>query len=356
MGSLAAGLAQSGEWIILARAAQGAGAAVVFSITVAMIGAVFPKQELGRAFGIFGLVATLALGLGPFVGGLVTELISWRVIFFLNLPLVVAVVVVIAAAWREPGREGPRPRFDYGGQLALMAMLLPLVLALTHGPDWGWGSPAVIALLAVAVLATPVFVLVERRSREPLIDFEVLARPLVAGCNVVVAGAQFTKIAVIVFGALYFQERLDMTPLGAGAALLTAMALTPITGSLAGSLVDRYGNRLTTLVGVAVGGVGLAWLGLFAPADEFLILVPGLLAWGASLQFFFSGPEAGVMAAVPQREQGQAGGVLTGTQMLGGSLAVAVLGGSRWERIQTMPPCSGLALPSRPRSGSPPIC
>ncbi len=105
-----------------------------------------------------------------------------------------------------------------------------------------------------------------------------------------------------------------------------------------------------------MGGVGLAWLGLFAPADEFLILVPGLLAWGASLQFFFSGPEAGVMAAVPQREQGQAGGVLTGTQMLGGSLAVAVLGGSRWERIQTMPPCSGLALPSRPRSGSPPIC
>lgn len=251
MGSLAAGLAQSGEWIILARAAQGAGAAVVFSITVAMIGAVFPKQELGRAFGIFGLVATLALGLGPFVGGLVTELISWRVIFFLNLPLVVAVVVVIAAAWREPGREGPRPRFDYGGQLALMAMLLPLVLALTQGPDWGWGSPAVIALLAVAVLATPVFVLVERRSREPLIDFEVLARPLVAGCNVVVAGAQFTKIAVIVFGALYFQEGLDMTPLGAGAALLTAMALTPITGSLAGSLIDRYGNRLTTLVGAS---------------------------------------------------------------------------------------------------------
>ncbi|MBW8060230.1 MAG: MFS transporter [Solirubrobacterales bacterium] len=325
--SLASGLAASGEWLLASRAAQGAGAAALWSTGVAMTGMVFPAGERGRAFAYYTLGGTAAMLVGPFVGGLLTEFASWRWIFFLNLPVAAGVVWVTVAAWREPPETATdRPSFDLPGLTSLSAVLLPLVLALMQAPDWGWGSPAVIVLLAAAAAALPVFLLVESRVSEPLIDIELFRRPTVVGANLVLLAAQFSKIAMIVFGALFLQDKIGMSPFEAGVAILAALAPVALTIRRAGRMTDEIGSRLPTLVGTATMTAGLAWVAIFASQESYPLLLPGLVLWGLSLPFFFTPPRAAVLDIVPLDKHGEAGGVLTTAQMLGGTLGVSLLG------------------------------
>ncbi len=326
IGSLASGLAQSGEWIIVSRVVQGVGAAGMWSTGIGMTASVFGPSERGKAFAYYGFGGTIALCLGPFVGGLLTELASWRWIFFINLPIAAGVIAVMVAAWREPERTAPRPAFDYRG-LALSALVLvPLVLGLMQGPDWGWDSTSVLALFAIAILALPAFVWLELRAAAPLIDVRLLRQKTVVASNVALAAAQFSKMSVIIFGALFLQDRLGMSPLEAGAALLAATAAVAIGLVPSGRLTDQHGARLPTLLGVSGMVIGLVWLAIFVPEKSYPLLLPGFVLWGASLPFFFTPPRSATMNVVPEEKHGEAGGVLTTSQMLGGTLGISILG------------------------------
>ena len=198
---------------------------MIFPLALAIIAAVFPAEERGKALGIVSMIATFFIAAGPFVGGLFTELLSWRWIFWVNLPFVAAIGLIVMVAWREPVREAQRPRFDVVGLVVLIAGLDSLVLAVVQGPVWGWSDPLVLVLLAVGFVVLVVFVLIERRIEEPLVDMDLFLNATFSGSAAVMFTGQFVKLAVFVFGSLYLQDVLKMSPLGAGVTLLAAVVL-----------------------------------------------------------------------------------------------------------------------------------
>jgi MFS family permease len=164
LASLAACLAQDGVWLITARLAQGVGAAMIFPATAAMITAVFEPSQRGMALGVFGAIGGGFFALGPTVGGGFTEILSWRWVFWINLPIVVAVALVVLVFWRDLPQRGPRPRLDVGGLIALLVGLGALVTAIMQGASWGWSAAPTLALLALAAVVLVTFVLIERRK------------------------------------------------------------------------------------------------------------------------------------------------------------------------------------------------
>jgi predicted MFS family arabinose efflux permease len=180
-------------------------------------------------------------------------------------------------------------------------------------------------LFAVSAVGLFLFLRIERRVRDPLINLELARRPTVVGANVVIFCAQFSKLAVIVFGALLLQDRLGLSALATGTVLLPAMLPQVVTSIWSGRLTDRLGPRRPMLAGVAVMIVALVWLAVFS-SHGYLMLVPGFLLWGVSLPFLFNPGYTTILNSVPAGQRGEASGVTSTGRQLGGALAVAVLG------------------------------
>lgn len=328
VGSVGAGLAQGEAWILAARAVQGAGAAILYPLGFAMTGIAFSDRERGTGIAVAGVISAVLAATGPFVGGLLTDVASWRWIFFVNIPLLIAVAVVVTAAWREPERGSARASFDGRGLVVLAFFLVPLVLGLMQAPVWGWGSTAVLLLLALSGVALAAFIWTERRVAEPLLELGQLRRPTVVGANLAYFASQFSKIAVLVFGALFLQDRLGFSPLLAGTAMLATVVPWLVTGVWSGLLTDRYGPRLPTLAGVAALVGSLAWLAVTVSAESYFLLLPGLILWGLALPLVLNPAVTAVLSAVAAEQRGEATGVMSTGRQLGGALAVAVLGAS----------------------------
>lgn len=195
LSSLACGFADSGVWLIAARGFQGVGAAVIFPSSLAMVTMAFPENQRGLALGIYGAIGTVFLALGPFVGGLLTDVASWRWIFWINPPVVLAVALIVLAAWIEPPRAGARQRVDRTGLVLLVAGLSMVVFATMEGPEASWGDPIILTLLLTGLALLAGFVFVELGKPAPLIEVDLFANATFAGCNLVIFAAQFTKMA-----------------------------------------------------------------------------------------------------------------------------------------------------------------
>ena len=325
-GSVVVAVAQDSELLLAGRAIQGLGTAGILSLGISMTAIAFAEHERGVALGIYGLIGGVSAAVSPFIGGLLTDEASWRWIPILNIPFAVALIAIVAVAWREPEPDSARTAFDTPGLALLLAMMVPLVVALMQSPVWGWGSPAVISLLVASGLALVGFVRVERRAKSPLIDLELLRQPTVLGANTVVACAQFSVLTVLVFGSIYLQDRLGMSALLAGTALLAAVVPSAFTSVLAGQLSDRYGSRTPAVAGTAASFLSLVWIAFLIPVDTYLLLVPGLLVWGLALSFLFTPAQTAVMNAVPAQKRGEVAGIQTTGRQLGGTLAIAILG------------------------------
>ena len=324
LGSLACGFADSGVVLLAARGVQGLGAAVIFPASLAMVAIAFPAKQRGSAIGSAAAIGTVFLALGPLMGGFLTDALSWRWIFWVNIPFVLAIGVIVLAAWTDPPREAAAEPLDKTGLVLLVGGLCMIVFAIMQAPDWGWSDPAIWLLFVAGLVLLVVFALVERRTSTPLIEVDLFADPTFTGCNLVIFTAQYSKMAVFVFGALYLQDILDMTPLIAGLALLPTVAAQPVLAPLSGRAADRFGARWPSLFGVLALTVGMAWIGVTAPWDTYALLVPGLIAWGLALSFVFVPPRRAVMNAVSQSMQGEASGISMTSQLLGATIGMAV--------------------------------
>ena len=171
------------------------------------------------AMGVYGAIGSSCSALGPLVGGYLSDEISWRWIFWINVPIIILIVSGFLAAWREPEFEIPRPHIDYPGLVSLVLGISSLVLAIMQGADWGWGSPVIVGLFIAAAVFLIFFTVTELRVHEPLIEIDLFKNGTFSSSNLTIFTGQFTKIATMVFGALYFQEVLKMDPLRAGLAL-----------------------------------------------------------------------------------------------------------------------------------------
>ncbi len=336
--SFVGALATSGEMLIIARAFQGLGAAVVFPLSLALVMIVYPPQQRGAAIGVFGLLGTLGLALGPLSGGLLIEFLSWRWIFTVNVVAAVAIIAVIVVVWVEPSRDEDPPRLDVAGLTTLVLALGGVVMAIMQGPDWGWGSPSVIALFAVGVVSAVLFWRIESRADDPLVSVSLFRSASFSAANAGVFMGQFSKSAVLVFLPIYLQQVLGYSAIEAGLALMPGLVVNVVFAMPAGRLIDRVGWGTPLLIGL--GGLVVAHLALAAlvDVDNYLALVPLLLVWGPAVVFAFQGALTGVANAVPVEMQGQASGISNEAQMLGGVLGIAIMSalqtsGQRWDVI-----------------------
>jgi EmrB/QacA subfamily drug resistance transporter len=320
------GFAPTEGWLVASRAVQGVGAALMMPGTLSIITNAFPPQERGKAIGTWAGVSAIALALGPLVGGWLTEDVTWRAIFFINVPVAAVAVAVTLFATHESRDETASRRVDFPGIVTLTLGLTALVLALVDGNGWGWGSPRIVALLIVAVVGLVSFAVIEKRSAAPIVDFAFFRSRQFLGANVVAFSISFGMFAVFFFLALYMQNILGYSPLETGVRFLPTTVVVMVAGPIAGRLADRVGPRTPLVVGLLMVSASLAWQSRIQVDTSFVYLVPAFAVLGIGMGFTMSPMSTAAMNAVDRTKAGVASGTLSMTRMVGGTFGVAALG------------------------------
>jgi EmrB/QacA subfamily drug resistance transporter len=322
--SAAAALSPSAGALVGARAIQGAGAAIVFPLTLTLISEAFPAEKRGAAIGLWGGITGLGVAIGPVVGGAVVNGISWHWIFWLNVP--VGIVLIPLAATRLTESFGPRPQLDIPGLLLAGAGALGVTWGLIRATSSGWGSAEVLGSLAAGAAFAAAFLAWERRSKSPMIPVGLFRDRTFASANAVSLFMYAGLFGALFLMSQFFQSCLGYSPLEAGVRLLPWSMPPMFIAPIAGALADRYGNRPFMALGLALQAAGLAWVALIASPDVSYLPVGAALAIaGAGTSFCFPTVANAVVGSVPLAEAGVASGTNSTIRELGGVLGVAVL-------------------------------
>jgi EmrB/QacA subfamily drug resistance transporter len=322
--SAAAAVSPNAAALVGARAVQGAGAAIVMPLTLTLISEAFPAEKRGAAIGLWGGITGLGVAIGPVVGGAVVSGISWHWIFWLNVPVGIALIPLAISRLSES--FGARPQLDIVGLVLAGAGALGVTWGLVRANSVGWVSTEVVTTVLAGVVLIGAFIAWERRARSPMVQLALFRDRTFASANAV---SLFMYAAL--FGALFlmsqfFQTCLGYSPLGAGVRLL-AWSLPPMfIAPIAGVLADRYGNRPFMALGLALQGLGLGWVAVIAsPTASYLPIGIALLIAGTGTSFCFPTVANAIIGSVPLKEAGVASGTNSTIRELGGVLGVAVL-------------------------------
>jgi len=326
LSSAAIGFAPTQGWLVTGRAVQGVGAAFMMPGTLSIITNAFPAEERGKAIGTWAGVSALALAIGPVVGGALAEYVSWRAIFFLNLPVAAAAVAVTLFAARESRDESVERTVDWAGIAAITVGLTALTLALVEAGAWGWGSPRILGLFALSIAGLVAFAQIERRVKVPMVDFSFFGSRTFLGTNIVAFIITFSMLGMFFFLTLYMQNILDYSPLEAGVRFLPTTLMVIIVAPIAGRLTDSIGPRPLITAGLTLVATSLLWQSFLTPTSGFDFLLPGFVLMGIGIALVMSPMSTAAMNAVDQSKAGVASGILSMSRMVGGTLGVAVLG------------------------------
>jgi EmrB/QacA subfamily drug resistance transporter len=324
--SAAIGLAPGDAWLVAGRAIQGVGAAFMMPATLSIITNAFPPEERGKAIGTWAGVSALALAIGPVVGGALAEYVSWRAIFFLNLPVAVGAVAVTLFATHESRDESTEHHVDFPGIVALSAALTALVLALVEGNSWGWGSPQIVALLAFSAIGFVSFALLEPRVREPMVDFSFFRSRTFLGANAVAFIVSFAMLATFFFIALYMQNILGYSAVQAGVRFLPSTLMIVLVAPLAGRLTDRVGPRPLMVTGLTLTTISLFIQTRIGVDTGYALLLPAFIVMGVGMALVMSPMSTAAMNSVRADKAGVASGILSMSRMVGATFGVAAIG------------------------------
>ncbi len=327
LASALCGLAQNESMIIASRGLQGIGAALMVPSTGAVIVNTFDVRERGKAMGIYSGISMVFLALGPLVGGLLTQSISWRAVFYINLPIGIAIV----AASRFTLVHRPRPRvtrsaIDWIGLPLLVGSFSTLVLGLMQGQAWGWTSTAVIALLGTAALLLPIFLWWETRAKAPLVDLKLFSLKNFGADGGVLAAVQFALTGASVFGAIWSQHVLGFSPIQAGVAMLPLTIPLLFVAPMGGRLYDHLGPRPLLTAGALLIGCGLAWLAWHLHLRDYATLIPGYIMMGVGIGLTVSPATTDALGGAAPAQRSQASGIVQTVRQLGGVVGLALLG------------------------------
>jgi EmrB/QacA subfamily drug resistance transporter len=324
--SATAGLAQNVEMLIASRAIQGIGAAMMMPATLSIVTAAFPAEERGRAIGTWAGVSALALTIGPVVGGLLTEHVSWRAIFWINLPVAAIAVVATLFAVRESRDPSVDRSIDYGGVVTLTAGLTAIVLALIEGNSWGWDSAQTVGLLAGGAVMLGVFAWIEQRVSSPMVEFKLFNSRNFIGSTLVAFIVTFAMMGSFFFMAIYMQDVLGYSPLEAGLRFLPTTLVIVAVAPIAGRLSDRIGSVYPMATGLAVLTSSTFLFSQIDAGTTYGGLVVPFILLGLGIALVMSPMSTAAMNAVEVAKAGVASGVLTMSRMIGGSVGVAATG------------------------------
>ena len=320
------GFSPDEAWLVTGRAVQGIGAALMMPATLSIVSNAFPPHERGKAIGTWAGISALALAIGPVVGGFLVENVSWQSIFFLNLPVAVVAVVVTLLATDESRDDTVERTVDLAGVGTLTVGLAALVLALVEGNTWGWGSPAILALFAIAAGGLAGFAVSERRAHVPMVDFAFFRARSFLGANLVGFVTTFAMLAMFFFLALYMQNIKGYTPLQAGVRFLPSTVIIIVAGPIAGRLSDRIGPRPLMTGGLLLASGALFWQSFLDVDTTYAFLAGAFALMGLGMGLVMSPMSTAAMNAVDRSKAGVASGILAMSRMVGGTFGVAVLG------------------------------
>jgi EmrB/QacA subfamily drug resistance transporter len=320
--SLGAGFAGDGTELILWRIAQGIGGAFLFANSAALVTDAFPARQLGLAMGTNTMVAAVGLVLGPVLGGVLVT-ISWHWVFWFNVPLGLAASAWAAYVLRELARPDAVRGLDVPGGVLFVAGLTGLVLGISRGGLTGWTDPITIVGLIVGVVLLPLFVLVEKRGRAPMLDLTIFHNRLFAAAT----GAAFlnglSRFALMFVFVFYFQGAQGDDPVTAGVKLAPMAIGMLIASPLAGIWADRHGSRALAVGGMLVGALGLALMTTLQPQSPYWQSSVWLLLVGIGSGMFNSPNTAAMMGTVPAQRRGIAAGTRTMVQNTGAVISIA---------------------------------
>jgi DHA2 family methylenomycin A resistance protein-like MFS transporter len=323
--SLACGLAPSTGVLITARVVQGIGAALLLPGTLAIISRLFPERaEQARAIGIWAGVGSVALPAGPLIGGLLVQGLGWRWVFFVNVPIVLfALVVAIRMVPSDAGR--PTEKLDRWGTLLGALTLATATFAVIEGGNAGFGA-LVVAMMVIAVLSAIGFWWTERSTAHPMLPPALFRRPGFLAANLVAGAMNFGTLGLLFLLTLHLQSVQHRSALDAGLAVLPLFVPLTILAPLAGRLTARIGPRLPMMAGLVLAAGGVSQMAWWSATTSYGQLFPALLLWGIGMGLLTPAVVAASIAAAPADRSGLASGVNNTARQAGGAVGVAVYG------------------------------
>ncbi len=323
--SFLGGISQNITQLVVFRALQGVGAAMMIPGSLSIINASFEEEVRGNVIGLWSGFAGGVAALGPFLGGFLIQLFGWSSIFFINVPLGLLALFITVRYVPETKNHEFRS-IDYAGTLSIFLGLLGLTYALIEQPSLGWQNPLVFGTFVIGIALLIAFVFIELKVKHPLVPIEIFKSNLVIGANVATLFLYFALSGVIFFLVLNFQQVQHFTPLLAGIGLLPTILLITFLSGPGGQLADKIGPRIPMVVGPFVVGVGMSILALPGThANYFLTFFPGLVLFGLGMSFVIA-PLTKSALSVDIKFSGSASGVNNAVARIAGLMAVALLG------------------------------
>ncbi len=323
--SAMAALAPTLGVLIAARALQGAGGAMIMPLSLTLLSAAVAPERRNMALGIWGAIGGVAVAIGPLIGGAITTGWSWQYIFWINVPVGIALAVL--ASWRLAESRGEQNKLDLRGVVLVSIGLLGVVYGLVQGNPKGWTSTEVIASFAIGVVGLAAFCWSELRTLHPMLPLRLFAHRGFAAVNVTAMLFSFGMFGSIFFLSQFLQTVQGYTPLGAGLRILPWTGMIMVLAPIVGILAERIGGKPLVVSGLLLQATGLTWLALeITPTTPYLDLVPAFVLAGIGMTLFFVPLASLVLGAVPTSLEGIASGTNSAFRELGGVLGIAVLG------------------------------
>jgi len=323
--SVLCGFAASTLMLQLSRGLQGVGGAIMFAVSLALLADAFRGRDRGVAFGVWGTVTGLAVAIGPLLGGVLTSGLSWRYIFFVNVPIGIAAVAITMTRVAE-SRSPQASRPDWPGFAVFTVALSSLVYGLIESNQRSFTDPLVLGCLAAAGALLIVFVVVERRSAHPMFDLNLFRLPTFSGGSVAAFGLSASIFAMLLYLVLYLQDILGYSPLGTGVRLMYISGAVLVAATVAGRLSSRVPVRLLIGPGLIIVGVSLLLMRGLNAGSSWTHLIPGMIVGGIGIGLVNPPLASTAVGVVPPQRAGMASGINSTFRQVGIATGIALLG------------------------------
>jgi EmrB/QacA subfamily drug resistance transporter len=320
------GLAPSVETLVAFRGVQALGAAMLFANGPAILTTNFPASQRGQALGLQATMTYLGLTVGPALGGFLADLLGWRSVFYINVPVGILAVTLSALFIPRDQPAERRGRFDVAGALVFLLGLVALLLSLNQGHNWGWTSIPILGLFAGAVVFVVIFVAIERRVTSPMLDLRLFASRIFSASTASAVLNYVCLYSVAFLMPFYLIQGRGLSPAQAGLILTAQPLVMAVAAPLSGTLSDRIGSRLLSVAGMAILGIGLLLLSRLGSASPYGQVAGFLVVVGLGIGIFISPNTSALMGAAPRSRQGIAAGVLATARTVGMVMGVGLAG------------------------------
>jgi EmrB/QacA subfamily drug resistance transporter len=316
--------APNATFLDLSRGLQGVGGAIMFACSLSLIVQEFPAGERGVAFGVYGAVNGLSIAVGPIIGGLLVQGLSWEWIFYVNVPIGIAAFYVLQR--KVVNLPGPPTTIDWGGTITFTAGLFLATFATIKGSDFGWTSTRTLACYGASIALIFVFIFIERRREQPMFDLQLFRNPTFIGASVSSITMSFSLLALIFFLVTWLQSVLGYSPVAAGVRMLALTAVALAIGPLAGKMSGTVNPRITLTLGLALIAGGILSMTAISTNSSWTVILPGLCLSGLGMGLINPTLAATAVAVVPPWRSGMASGINSTCREGGATAGIAVLG------------------------------